>query len=40
MTNHEFLDKNRRHERTTFADGIIVSVDWDKNTMEIKPDVR
>jgi hypothetical protein len=40
MTNHEFLDKNRRRERTTFADGTTVTVDWDKNTVEIKPDVQ
>ena len=40
MTNHEFLDKNRRRERTTFADGTTVTVDWDKNTVEIEPDLE
>ncbi|MGH9667915.1 MAG: DUF5696 domain-containing protein, partial [Bryobacteraceae bacterium] len=39
MTNHEFLDKNRRRERTTFADGTTVTVNWDKNSVEIKPDL-
>ena len=40
MTNHEFLDKNRRTERTTFADGTTVTVDWDKKTAEIKPELK
>jgi hypothetical protein len=35
MTGHEFLDKNYRKERTTFADGTTVTVDWDANTFEI-----
>lgn len=39
MTNHEFLDKARRKERTTFADGTTVTVDWDAGTAEIRPDV-
>ena len=39
MTNHEFLDKTRSKERTTFADGTTVTVDWDAKTVEIKPDV-
>jgi hypothetical protein len=40
MTNHEFLDKARRKERTTFADGTTVTVDWDAKTVDINPDVR
>ncbi len=40
MTNHEFLDQNRRKERTTFADGTTVTVDWDQNTVTIHPDVN
>ena len=40
MVNHEFLDSKYRKERTTFADGTTVTVDWDANTVEIKPDVR
>jgi hypothetical protein len=37
MTRHEFLDANYRRERTTFADGTTVTVDWDKNSFEISP---
>ena len=39
MTKHEFLDANRRRERTTFADGTTVTIDWDTKAVEIKPDV-
>jgi len=39
MTNHEFLDAARARERTTFADGTTVTVDWRNNTVEIKPDL-
>jgi hypothetical protein len=37
MTQHEFLDATHRRERTTFADGTTVTVDWDANTYTIKP---
>ncbi|HSY18674.1 MAG TPA: DUF5696 domain-containing protein [Candidatus Acidoferrales bacterium] len=37
MTGHEFLDATRRQERSTFADGTTVTVDWDKNTAQIAP---
>lgn len=37
MTNHEFLDKEYRKERTTFADGTTVTVDFEANTVEIRP---
>src|ERR1039457_1070980 len=37
MTNHEFLDANRRQERTTFSDSTTVTVDWDKSTAQIEP---
>ena len=37
MTRHEFLDKNYRKERTTFADGTTVTVDWDANTFTVSP---
>jgi len=37
MTSHEFLDANRHKERTTFADGTTVTVDWDKSTVQINP---
>ncbi|HTK26907.1 MAG TPA: DUF5696 domain-containing protein [Pyrinomonadaceae bacterium] len=40
MTNHEFLDVNRTKERTTFADGTTVTVDWKTNTYEIKPELN
>jgi hypothetical protein len=39
MTNHEFLDKQFKKERTTFADGTTVTVDWDAKTVEIKPEL-
>ncbi len=39
MTNHEFLDAGRTRERTTFADGTTVTVDWQKKTVDIKPDL-
>ena len=37
MTRHEFLDKNYRRERTTFADGTTVTVDWDTNMFTVSP---
>jgi hypothetical protein len=37
MTRHEFLDAGYRKERTTFADGTTVTVDWDKSTFMIDP---
>jgi hypothetical protein len=37
MTDHEFLDAARRRERTTFADGTTVTVDWDAKSVEIDP---
>lgn len=35
ITNHEFLDKNYRKERTTFADGTTVTIDRDAGTFQI-----
>ena len=40
MTKHEFLDNNYRKERTTFADGTTVTVDWDASTVKIDPEVK
>jgi hypothetical protein len=40
MVKHEFLDEGRRKERTSFADGTTVTVDWDAKTVEIKPDLK
>jgi hypothetical protein len=37
MTNHEFLDPRFRRERTTFADGTAVTVDWDAHTVTVTP---
>jgi len=37
MTNHEFLDSDRKRERTTFADGTNVTVDWDTSSVQITP---
>lgn len=37
MTDHEFLDAARRKERTTFADGTTVTVDWDADSVVINP---
>jgi hypothetical protein len=37
MTNHEFLDKERHSERTTFADGTTVTANWEAGTVEIVP---
>jgi hypothetical protein len=39
LIQHEFLDANRRQERTTFADGTTVTVDWDANSVIIAPDL-
>jgi len=40
MTNHEFLDRNYRKERTTFADGTRVTVDWDASSFKIEPELK
>ncbi len=37
MTKHEFLDAGYRRERTTFADGTTVTVNWDDNSFAIAP---
>jgi hypothetical protein len=39
MVNHEFLDAGRRRERTTFADGTTVTIDWDAGKVAIKPNL-
>src|SRR5215813_2197499 len=39
MTNHEFLDDKYRKERTTFADGTTVTVDWDDMSVKIHPEL-
>lgn len=40
MTKHEFLDANYRKERTTFADGTTVTVDWNDNSFRISPEIK
>jgi hypothetical protein len=40
MTKHEFLDKDYRKERTTFADRTTVTVDWDTGTFKIDPELK
>ncbi len=37
MTRHEFLDANRRRQRTTFADGTRVTIDLDSDRWEVEP---
>lgn len=39
MTKHEFLDKDYRRERTTFADGTTVTVDWDRKAATVRPEL-
>jgi hypothetical protein len=40
MTRHEFLDANFKKERTTFADGTTVTVDWNTNAVKIEPELK
>ncbi|WP_300597467.1 DUF5696 domain-containing protein [Niabella sp.] len=40
MTNHEFLNKEFTKERTTFSDGTTITVDWDKKTATITPEIN
>jgi Family of unknown function (DUF5696) len=40
MTRHEFLDNNFQKERTTFADGTTVSVDWTTGSFKIEPELQ
>jgi hypothetical protein len=40
MTNHEFLDKDRNEERTTYTDGTTVTVDWKAGTVKVSPELN
>ena len=40
MTRHEFLDSSYKKERTTFADGTTVTVDWNTNSVKIEPELK
>ncbi len=37
MTNHEFLDDTRSKERSMFADGTTVTVDWNAESVTVDP---
>ena len=37
LTNHEFLDADHTQERSTFADGTTVTVDWKTKTVQVSP---
>lgn len=39
MTNHKFLDKKYRKQRTTFADGTTVTIDLDADAFHIVPEL-
>ena len=39
MVSHEFIDGNYRKQRTEFADGTIVTVDFDEESFEIQPEL-
>ncbi len=38
-TKHEFLNDARTQERTTFADGTTVTVDWERKTVAVAPEL-
>ena len=40
MTDHEFLAPDHSRERTTFADGTTVTVDWNAKTVEVSPEPK
>src|SRR5581483_3716705 len=40
MTKHEFLDASHRKERTIFADGTTVTVDWDSHAFSVMPELK
>ena len=40
MTDHQFLDKDRHQERTTYADGTTVTVDWTTDSVTINPPLK
>ncbi len=40
MTKHEFLDASYKKERTVFADGTTVTVDWNTNSVKIEPELK
>jgi hypothetical protein len=40
MTGHEFIGAGFRQERTTFADGTTVTVNWDEKSVRIHPELN
>jgi hypothetical protein len=40
MTHHEFLDATRTRERSTFADGTTVTIDWEARTVRVDPELK
>jgi hypothetical protein len=40
MMKHQFLDDKFQQERTAFADGTTVTVDWQTKSMKIEPACR
>jgi hypothetical protein len=38
MVKHEFLDSNYQKERAVFANGTMVTVDWEKKMVEVTPE--
>ncbi|ANH82215.1 hypothetical protein A8C56_15710 [Niabella ginsenosidivorans] len=40
MTNHEFLNTDFTRERTTFEDGTTVTIDWNKKSVIINPEIK
>jgi hypothetical protein len=39
MLSHELLEGNTRKQRTTFADGTTVTVDFDRDLVEVRPEL-
>ncbi|NUN97727.1 MAG: hypothetical protein HUU16_16315 [Candidatus Omnitrophica bacterium] len=37
MVNHEFLEEGKRRQRTTYSDGVQITVDFDKGTFQVEP---
>ena len=40
LTSHEFLAADHLRERSTFADGTTVTVDWTKKTVQVSPELK
>jgi hypothetical protein len=39
MVGHEFLDESFRRQRTTYGDGTTITVDFDRDQVEISPEI-